>query len=193
MTKRRSLRARIASLFDGLHRLAEAGWAVTAVTAYNTLQGSVLPGPADALFLPLGLADTRRVWHFAGAALAGSMLGAMIAWAIGHFAFDTIGLPILGMVGFDAGDVERSRATFEKHGWLILFLSTVTPVSTKLFSIAAGAFGLAFLPFLLVLGAGRAVRFAALSLVVIYAGHRLQRWVRKPPEPKSVPQTPAGL
>lgn len=180
MTKRRSIRARIASLYDRLHRLAEAGWAVTAIALYNLMQGSVLPGPADALFLPLGLADTPRVWRFAAAAVAGSVVGAMIAWGIGYFAFETVGLPVLGLVGFDAADVDRYRDVFEKHGWLLLFLSTVTPVSTKLISIAAGAFGLAFVPFVLVLAAGRAVRFAVMSLIVIYAGHRLQRWVRTP-------------
>lgn len=182
MKKRRTIRGLIVSLFDRLHALAEAGWAVSAVVIYNLLQGSVLPGPADALFLPLGLADDRRVWHFAAAATAGSVLGAMIAWAIGYFAFDTIGLSVLGLVGFDAADAERYRDTFAKHGWLLLFLSTVTPVSTKLVSIAAGAFGLSFVPFLLILGAGRAIRYVVLALVVVYAGHKLQHWVRKTPE-----------
>lgn len=179
--ERRSLRSRfrdrVARLFDRLHDLAEAGWATTAVATWNLLQGSVMPGPVEALFIPLGLADPPRVWRFAAGALVGSLAGAAIAYAIGAHAFETVGLRVLGLAGMDAGEIEKMRVVFSRHGWTLVFLSTLTPVSTKLMSIAAGAFGVPFAPFMGGIAVGRAVRFVALAVVIRFAGHRLERWI----------------
>src|ERR671915_1958551 len=79
-----------------LHRLAEAGWAATAVGAWAFLQASVVPGPVDGVLVPLGLADPRRAWRFAWSALTGSTLGSLIAYLIGALAFETVGRALLG-------------------------------------------------------------------------------------------------
>src|SRR5688572_20302375 len=74
-----------------LHRLAEAGWATTAIGGWAFLQASVVPGPVDGVLVPLGLADPKRAWRFAGAALFGSTLGALVAYTIGAVAFESVG------------------------------------------------------------------------------------------------------
>jgi membrane protein YqaA with SNARE-associated domain len=48
-------------------------------------------------------------------------------------------------------------------------------LSTKLTCIAAGAFGLALPQFLPALMVGRAVRFAALTVILRFAGERLAK------------------
>ncbi|HWJ24287.1 MAG TPA: hypothetical protein VNS52_18155, partial [Gemmatimonadaceae bacterium] len=79
-----------------LHRLAERGWATTAVGVWAFLQASMFPGPVDGVIIPLGLADPPRAFRFAWAAALGATLGVALAWAIGVFAFDSVGLPMLG-------------------------------------------------------------------------------------------------
>src|ERR671914_2412282 len=73
-----------------LHRLAEAGWAATAVGAWAFLQASVVPGPVDGVIVPLGLADPKRAWRFAWSALAGSTAGGIVAYTIGTVAFESV-------------------------------------------------------------------------------------------------------
>src|SRR5919202_5438463 len=74
-----------------LHRLAEAGWAATAVSVWAFLQASVVPGPVDVVLVPLGLADPKRAWRFAWSAVLGSVLGAFVAYVVGAVAFESIG------------------------------------------------------------------------------------------------------
>ena len=162
-----------------VHRWAEAGWATSAVTVWAFLQSSVMPGPAETLLVPLGLTEPHRVWRFAGGAAIGSFAGALVSFAIGHFAFQRLGLPMLALIGFDLSDVERSRALFATHGWLLVALSTITPLSLKLTSMAAGAFGVPAAGFALVVLVGRVVRFAVVATVVYYAGERLSRWLAR--------------
>jgi len=160
-----------------LHRLAEKGWATSAVGGWAFLQASFVPGPVDSVIIPLGLADPPRAFRFAWSATLGSALGVVVAWAIGVFAFDSIGLSMLGLVGLDAADVDAMRVRFQGHGGWVVLLATVTPLSLKLTSIAAGAVGVPLLEVALAVLVGRGVRFFTVAAVVHFTGDRVERWV----------------
>lgn len=144
----------------------------------------MVPGPADTLLAPLGLADPHRVWRLVAWAIAGSIVGGLIAFAIGAFAFDALGAPLFDWLGFDRADLERSEELFDRHGWWFVLLSTITPVSTKMVCIAAGAFGVPFLPFVAVLVIGRTMRFLVIGMLLHVAGARIlvrvERWLGRP-------------
>jgi membrane protein YqaA with SNARE-associated domain len=134
----------------------------------------VVPGPSEALFIPLGLADPPRALTLAAWATVGATLGGLIAYGIGAELFDTIGVWLLDLFRVSNETWESSRLLFEERGWAIVVLSTVSPLSTKLVSIAAGAFGVPLPEFAVALFAGRAIRFMAIGLVVRFAGVRLR-------------------
>jgi membrane protein YqaA with SNARE-associated domain len=67
-----------------------------------------------------------------------------------------------------------SAGMFARHGWMLVFIATISPLSTKLTCIAAGAFALPLPQFLPALVAGRAIRFAALTLLLRFAGERIE-------------------
>src|SRR5919202_1459560 len=79
---------RVLRLVATLHDWAESGWSKSATAAWGALQGSVVPGPADGLLIPLGLADPRRAYTLAIWALVGSCVGATGAYLLGAHAFD---------------------------------------------------------------------------------------------------------
>lgn len=166
-------------LLSRLHRWAEAGWAPHATFTWGAMQGSVFPGPADALIVPLGVADPRIVYRLAIFATAGATIGGVIAWLIGVHAFEEIGRPLLHLLGIEDTTIARSEGLFDRRGWMIVLLGTVTPLPSKLVCIAAGSFGVPFIPFLLALGLGRGARFAVISLGVRLAGERIERWKRR--------------
>jgi membrane protein YqaA with SNARE-associated domain len=162
-----------------LHRIAEAGWAATAVGVWGFLQASVVPGPVDGVLIPLGLADPKRAWRFAWSALVGCLLGAFVAYIIGTVAFEGVGRTILGWLGVSTPEVERFRGMFREKGLWLVLLSTVTPLSGKVVAIAAGAFGIPILPFLATIAVGRGVRYAAVAAVVRYFGDRVEKYVER--------------
>jgi membrane protein YqaA with SNARE-associated domain len=178
-----NFRQRIARYFARLililHRWAESGWAGSAVGAWGVLQGSVVPGPSDALFVPLGLADPPRVWRLTPWAIGGAVLGGLIAYEIGARALEQVGLPLFRLIGAGPAELIAIERQFAARGWLFVILSTVTPISTKLMCIAAGAFGVPLGEFALALTAGRTLRFLVMGALVIYAGERLTRRVER--------------
>jgi membrane protein YqaA with SNARE-associated domain len=76
-------------------------------------------------------------------------------------------------MGVSDARIASSEAMFERHGWLLVFVSTISPLSTKLTCIAAGAVGLPFVQFIPALLVGRALRFGVLVVLLRFAGERL--------------------
>ena len=159
--------------FGVLHRWAESGWAGHAVATWSLLQGSLVPGPSDALLAPLSIADPPRAYRLALWATAGALVGGCIAYAIGATAFDTLGVRILDWVGVSRAAVESRRDTFERHGWALVALSTITPLPTKIVCLGAGAFGVPPAAFAVALAVGRGARFMVIAALCRAAGARI--------------------
>jgi membrane protein YqaA with SNARE-associated domain len=159
-----------------LHRYAESGWSGPATAGWTFAQGSMMPGPADALLVPFGLADPRRVYRLALWALAGSTLGGILAYTAGAYAFPEIVAPLLGLFGIDPTELASIRTLFARHGWMLVVVSSVSPFPSKLVSVSAGAFGIPFPVFALALAAGRAARFFTIAVLIQLAGERIARW-----------------
>src|SRR4051812_31448321 len=132
----------LSRLIAALHRWAESGWAGAATATWEVLQSSLVPGPSGAVFAPLALADPERAPRLACWGAAGAIAGGCIAYLIGAQAFEGFGRPVLSTLGVSAATLAASEAMFERHGWLLVFVATISPLSAKLTSIAAGAFGL---------------------------------------------------
>ena len=138
-----------------------------------------MPGPADALLVPFGLADPRRVYALALWALAGSTLGGIAAYIAGAFAFQGLVAPVLGFFGIDPHELAVIRTWLVRYGWLAVVGSSISPFPSKLVSVSSGAFGMPFPVFALALGAGRAVRFFTIAALIRLAGERIARWWRR--------------
>lgn len=164
----------IYGLLGVFHRWAESGWGGSAVASWGFLQGSVMPGPTEAILVPLGLADPRRAYRLAAFALAGSVAGGIVAYALGSGAFGNLAPRMLEAFGMSPGAVNASRGLIDRWGWLLVFASTVSPLSAKVVCIAAGAFGLPFWQFLPALVFGRSIRNVVVAAILRRAGPALQ-------------------
>jgi len=122
----------LSRLVAALHRWAESGWAGAATATWELFQSAILPGPSGVVFFPLAIADPRRAPRLAVWGLAGAVVGGCIAYAIGAHAFDALGRPMLSALGVGEAKIVASEAAFARHGWWLVFLSTITPLSTKL-------------------------------------------------------------
>jgi len=157
-----------------LHRWAESGWAGAATATWEFLQSSVVPGPSGTVFAPLVVADPDRAPRLALWATLGAILGGCVAYLIGARGFSGMGHAIMTTLGVSEARLVRTEAMFAHHGALLVFISTISPLSTKLTCIAAGAFGLALPQFLPSLIVGRIIRFAMLAVLLRLAGERVQ-------------------
>jgi membrane protein YqaA with SNARE-associated domain len=172
-------RRRLLHVVASLHRWAESGWSRSAVATWGLLQGSVVPGPADALLAPLALADPRKTFRLAAAAAAGSTLGGLIGFWIGALAFDELGLPLLRLIGIGDEELASSRALVAERGFLLVALGAFTPLPAKAVYMAAGAFGLPFGRFSLALVIARTTRYLIVATLLRVAGERAVRWLER--------------
>lgn len=162
-------------LFDRLHAFADRGWSGVAVFAYGVLQNLIVPGLADALFLPLSLAQPRRAYHLAFAALAGTLVGATLLFFVGMHALEPLVESVGRWVGVTPEGLGRAESLLARYGWLLIIGSTFSPLSTKLLAVSSAAFGLPYVIFISALAAGRAVRVVLFAWAIQRFGARAVR------------------
>jgi membrane protein YqaA with SNARE-associated domain len=168
----------LARLLDALYRWAESGWSGPAAGTWALLQSSVVPGPADAVFFPLGLADPRRVFPLAAWSATFASVGGVLAYLLGASATSG-GTYFLDAIGVSANTLAAMTNAFARYGWMLVYFGAFGPVSTKLVCFTAGMLAMPFLPFLAAISAGRWTRFLALAVILHAGGARLRAWVER--------------
>ena len=137
----------------------------------------MFPGVADLFFLPLALARPERAYRLALVATAGTLTGSVTLYWLGAGALEWLQGPVSQLVGLSSADLDAYRARLAEWGGLAIFASTMSPLSTKLTSIASGAAGVPFGVFTGALLAGRLTRTLVLAWLVRHGGAELvRRW-----------------
>jgi membrane protein YqaA with SNARE-associated domain len=162
-----------------LNQWAESGWGGAAAAVWGILQSSILPGPSDAVLIPLGLADPKKALSLAFWTVIGSAIGSLIAYWVGALAYDSIGLPLLTWLGVGQAKLAEIEAMFDRSGWLVVALASLPLLSSKAAAILAGAFGMPVAQFLLVTLAVRGGRFMIEGLLLRFAGGWVATKIRK--------------
>jgi membrane protein YqaA with SNARE-associated domain len=164
-----------------LHRWAESGRARSATAAWGFVQSSIIPGPPDALIIPLGLADPTRVFSFAFWTTVGSFFGALTVYFIGVFAFEKLGIPLFSLIGVGTNTVQHARELFTEHALLVVLVGSMglLPVPANVMSVVSGGFGVPLFLFAPVYLVGRSARFFIVAVIILFAGSRLVVWIER--------------
>lgn len=170
-----------------IRAFADRGYAGTAVLLYGVLQSLIIPGLSDGLFLPLSFAQPRKAYRLALAAGVGTLVGATVLyWAGGNsmaFLMDTVGR----WVGIDASGLTRVEELLSKYGWLLVVGSTFSPISTKLLSAGAGAFGMPYPVFIAALGLSRFARVYLFAWAIRrFGAQAVREALQLPEEPEAI-------
>jgi membrane protein YqaA with SNARE-associated domain len=125
------------ALYDRTIRMAEHPRALWALAVVSFMESSVFPIPPDVLMIPMILARPSRAWLIAAVALVSSVLGGMLGYAIGAFAYESIGQPILAALG--KGEAMEAFSTrFNDFGFWAVLTAGVTPFPYKVITIMSG-------------------------------------------------------
>ncbi len=146
-------------LYDWTMRWADKPHALAALFLIAVVESSVFPIPPDVLLIAI-VAASPRLWVRSAALCAvGSVVGAAGGYLIGTAFMATLGQRIVEF--YDAQHHWAKVVELYNGEWGIWFLAAAafTPIPYKVATIAAGATGMAFVPFVLVSLVGRAARF----------------------------------
>lgn len=168
-----------------LHRLYHwvLGWAdrpggTWALFGIAFAESSFFPIPPDVLLIPLALGNVRRSLWFALVCTAGSVAGAVLGYVIGSSLFASIGQPIIELYhGMD--HYNELGQLFEDNLLVTLGTAGFTPIPFKVFTIAAGAFGVSFPAFVAISALSRGARFFLVAGLIRLFGESIRVFIEK--------------
>ena len=168
-----------------LHRLYHwvLGWAdrpggTWALFGIAFAESSFFPIPPDVLLIPLALGNVRRSLWFALVCTAGSVAGAVLGYVIGSSLFASIGQPIIELYhGMD--HYNELGQLFEDNLLVTLGTAGFTPIPFKVFTIAAGAFGVSFPAFVAISALSRGARFFLVAGLIRLFGEPIRVFIEK--------------
>lgn len=168
----------IRRLYDWVLSLANHPHALWALAFVAFIESSVFPIPPDIMMIPMILARPNRAWLIAGVALVASVAGGMLGYAIGAFAFDTIGAPILASLG-KADAMAEFSTRFNDMGFWAVLTAGVTPFPYKVITIMSGWTAMPLGTFIVTSILARALRFFIVAALLWKFGAPIRDFIER--------------
>lgn len=140
-------------------------------------ESSFFPIPPDVMLAPMSVAQPNRAWRFAFLTTVTSVLGGILGYFIGAFAFEYIQPWVQSSSHLPK--FEMAKAWFDEWGVWVVFVAGFSPIPYKLFTVTAGLLTLALLPFIIASFIGRGARFFLVAGLLKYAGPKLEPVILK--------------
>lgn len=173
-------------LYDWVLGWAETPYGALALFVLAFAESMFFPIPPDVLLIALALGCRRKALRFGLICSAGSILGGMGGYALGHAAWLTgSGFTPLAQFFFDhipsisEEAYYRLGEQYERWGLAIIFTAGFTPVPYKLITISAGAFDVNFLLFVLASLVSRTARFLLVAGLIWRFGPAANTFINK--------------
>ena len=152
------------------------------------VEAIIFPVPPEVMLAPMCLSQPRRGFWFATVSLAASLVGAVVGYYLGHYAFEVL-KPLLDSLGMldklnEGIDVVRTKSM--QSPWAVfwfLVLAGFSPIPMKIFTWASGIVGIPMLPFLMSMVVGRGKRLYLVAAAIRLGGERAEKALHRYIEP----------
>jgi membrane protein YqaA with SNARE-associated domain len=142
------------------------------------VEASFFPVPPHPLLGLMCLAEPKKALRFAAITTVASVIGGLLGYAIGHFAYATFGVPLLKALHL-AEAFPRAACYLRAYGVEIILIKGATPIPFKLLTITAGFIGMPLVPFILASIASRGVSFMLVGVLFRLFGAPIKAWIDK--------------
>ncbi|MGD8575658.1 MAG: YqaA family protein [Thiohalophilus sp.] len=165
------------NLFDRVMRWSTHRHAPAYLAGLSFAESSFFPVPPDVMLAPMSLARPERAWNLALLTTIASVLGGMVGYLIGMFAFEVIE-PLLHSAGYWQQYLQ-TRDWFVEWGIWVIFIAGFSPIPYKVFTITAGVVAMSFLPFVIASAIGRGARFFLVAGLMRWGGAGMEQTLRQ--------------
>jgi membrane protein YqaA with SNARE-associated domain len=142
------------------------------------LEASCFPVPPHPLLGLMCLAQPKRAIRFALVTTLASVAGGLLGYAIGHFAYEAFGVPLLKALHL-ADSFPRAACYLRHYGVEIILIKGATPIPFKLLTITAGFIAMPLVPFILASLVSRAISFMIVGVLFRLFGAPIKAWIDK--------------
>ncbi len=147
--------------------------------AFAFMEASFFPVPPHPLLGLMCLSDPKRAIRFAAVATIGSVLGGLLGYAIGHFAFAAFGQSLLNLLGLAESFPKAQCYLQGPAGFAIIVGKGVTPIPFKLITITAGFINMPLSTFLSASLISRSISFMIVGVLFRLFGAPIKRFIDK--------------
>jgi|TARA_E500000178_G_scaffold183442_1_gene181866 membrane protein YqaA with SNARE-associated domain len=142
------------------------------------LESIIFPFPQEVFMIPMMASDRDRIFKIAWFALLGSLFGAIAAYFIGMYLFESIGMYILNLYDLNEAFSNFSDQVSE-FGFIYVFIGGFTPVPFKIVTLSSGFIGINFLIFITASIISRSVRFFLIGYIIWKFGEDIMKSFEK--------------
>ena len=172
-------------LYDWVLSWSESKWGALALFVLAFAESSFFPVPPDVLLIALCIGATAKSFRFATICLVGSVLGALVGYAIGHFAWIAPDGSYTALADwcyahiFSEEKFNEVKALYDKWDFWIVFTAGFTPLPYKLFTISGGLFSINLPMFVVASVVSRGLRFFLVAGLIWKFGAPIKTFIDK--------------
>ena len=165
------------AMYDKTMQWSKHRFAVFWLSFVSFIEAIFFPIPPDVMLIPMSMSKPKSAFRFALYTAVASVVGGMIGYAIGYYAFDWV-QGYIQQWGYQAV-WEQAMAWFKERGVLVVFVAGFSPIPYKVFTICAGVMQMAFIPFVITAFVSRFARFILVAKLAAWGGEKFAAKLRK--------------
>lgn len=165
-------------LYDWVLSLAHHRHSTTALFLLSFAESSFFPIPPDVLQIALTLERRGRAFYYAAVSTIASVLGGLAGYLIGWGVWELV-RDFFFRVVFNEAVFHKVEGLYQTYDFWCIFAAAFTPIPYKVFTIAAGVFHIALVPFVLASAVGRAGRFFLVAALLWKFGPPIRSFIEK--------------
>ena len=175
----------IKRLYDWMLSWGNSRWGAWALFFFALAESSFFPIPPDVLLIALCLGVTSKSFRYALICLSGSIIGAMIGYAIGFFLWQNTAGEYTALANwfyahvFSVESFTSVGALYDKYNFWIVFTAGFTPLPYKIFTISGGLFHINFVMFIIASIVSRGLRFFLIAALIWKFGAPIKGFIDK--------------
>lgn len=150
-----------------LKAACHSAYAIWVVSIIAVCEAIWFPIPVDIFMLTAIFFDTSRWAKWAIWVTFSSVLGGILGYFIGYYAFDMLALPLIELLSI-TDSIEIIKEAYQEYGGSLIFLAAFTPLPYKAIALTSGWLEVSFWLFISLSLVGRGLRFG----LVAYLAHR---------------------
>lgn len=160
-------------------------WGALALFLFALAESSFFPIPPDVLLIALCLGATTRAFRYGAICLSGSIVGAMIGYAIGFFCWQNTAGEYTALANWFYAHVFSLESflnvgeLYDKYNFWIVFTAGFTPLPYKIFTITGGLFHINFAMFIFASIISRGLRFMLIAALIWKFGAPIKTFIDK--------------
>lgn len=172
-------------LYDWMLSWGNSRWGGLALFLFALAESSFFPIPPDVLLIALCLGVTTRSFRYGAICLSGSIVGAMIGYAIGFFCWQNTAGEYTALANWFFAHVFSLESflnvgeLYDKYNFWIVFTAGFTPLPYKIFTITGGLFHINFAMFIIASIVSRGLRFMLIAALIWKFGAPIKTFIDK--------------